>query len=92
MLEAYHLGKSLIREEPCDCLACVTAEVSHPPVFSHVQTVVDPQTGHVTHYGEWLHGRELARYYAARDQFLEACKRVELRRMPKVDASTGEAA
>jgi hypothetical protein len=45
--------------EPCTCHACVVAGVSTQPQRR------DPYTG------EWMHGRDLARWYAARRAYEE---------------------
>lgn len=46
-----------IEGPPCDCEACVVAGVSHQPIRR------EPREG------KWMHGRELARWYSARDEF-----------------------
>ncbi len=53
------------QREPCTCEACTVAGVSKLPQRR------DPQSG------AWLHGRELRRYYEAKQKFLTAFKNHE---------------
>lgn len=52
-----------IQREPCGCHACIVAGVAHLPQRR------DPRTG------AWLHGRDLSRWYAARDAFRVAARK-----------------
>ena len=68
--------------DPCDCLACQAAQVSHLPLrfvpeFTDLDTELrafDVIRGRAVVVGHWAHGTELAAWYVARDHFFASAK------------------
>jgi hypothetical protein len=64
-------------DEPCDCLECQAAGVTHrflryvPEVDDEDRDVRALLDGNAVTRGHWAHGEELRRYYAARDAYFE---------------------
>jgi hypothetical protein len=62
--------------EPCDCVLCQSAEVTHLPLRFVPDFCNDmeerafcPPLNHIVTTGHWAHGDELRRWYAAKQEF-----------------------
>ncbi len=64
-------------DQPCPCVVCFTAGVSHRPLrfvpefdeFDRDRKVFEPVRGRTVTAGHWAHGDELARWYVAKEMF-----------------------
>lgn len=67
------------QRDPCRCPDCVQAGVS------------DRMQIRDRYSGAWLHGYDLKRWWAARDQFWQQMNEFKVKTMPGTAAQTGEA-
>lgn len=69
------------QDEPCDCVACHAANVTHRPLrfvptvdaSGEIDQAIDA-AGHLVTPGHWAHGWELSRWYAAHARYLAALR------------------
>lgn len=76
-------------DEPCTCVACRAADVTHrllryvPDVDGDDRDLKGVIDGQVVVRGHWAHGDELQRWYGARDAFWALYDRTHTKAFPK---------
>jgi hypothetical protein len=91
----YHRAVALhYQDEPCRCLNCVAAGVTHrflryvPETDDNDRDVRMRLGEKVVTRGHWAHGEELARWYAARDEYLALKRTTKPHAMPAAEVQT----